>query len=489
MEAVDIVIIGAGLSGICAAAYLKRRHPEKSVVILERRAQIGGTWDLFRYPGVRSDSDMYTLGYSFRPWSSPDTVASGEHIRDYIETTARELGLFGLIRFESTVSHVSWSSAEQRWTVQYTTAEETMCEIRSTMLVACTGYYDFDEGYVPDIQGLSGFSGDVIHPQHWPDGYTLEGKRVVVVGSGATAVSLVPAISQQAAHVTMLQRSPSYLLSRPAEDWLGSYLSTPYQKLAFWAGRARAIAGQNLLVQLSKRFPEKVREVLLGRVHQAFEGSDVDVQAHFYPHYNPWEQRLCLVSDGDLFESVRQGDVSMVTDHIDRVEEDGIRLRSGEFLASDVIIMATGLKLLFLGHISMSVDGEQIDPSSLLCYRGVMFDGVPNFVSMFGYTSASWTLKIELVSSYLCDLLEFMGDEEFGVVMPHMTRAEREKMSTRSIMDNLSSAGYVKRAKDILPQQGSHQPWCSLDNYVLDMLAFRRPSFREPALKFERRRR
>jgi len=468
-EHVDVLIVGAGISGIGAACQLGQRCPDHSYAILEGRAHIGGTWDLFRYPGIRSDSDMYTLGFSFAPWKQRESIAEAPAILEYLRRTAEEHDVLRHIRFGHRVLRASWSSAEARWTVEATkTASGETVTLTCGFLFMCSGYYDYEQGHAPVFPGAERFGGRIVHPQFWTPDIEYAGKRVVVIGSGATAVTLVPELAKQAAHVTMLQRSPSYILSRPRVDRLASALRRvlPAQ-LAYDATRWKNALLALAFFQLSRRIPERVKKVLVeGARRQLPAGYDVD--KHFTPSYRPWDQRVCLVPDGDLFESIRSGRASVVTDHIETFTETGIRLRSGQELPADIIVTATGLRVLILGRVEITVDGERVDFAKTMTYKAMMFSGVPNLALSFGYTNASWTLKADLTAEYVCRLLAHMRSHGYRRCMPRRD----ERVDEVPFLDFTS--GYVQRAIDELPKQGSVAPWKLHQNYLLDTLTLRR---------------
>ena len=467
---VDVLIVGAGLSGIAAGYHLQASCPGKSYAILESRDSIGGTWDLFRYPGIRSDSDMFTLGYGFRPWKAAKAIADGPAILEYVKDTAREYGIDRHIRFNHRVIRATWSSDEQRWTVEAerTDTGETV-HLTADFLFSCTGYYRYDEGYTPELPGTERFKGRIVHPQHWTDDIDYAGKRVVVVGSGATAVTLVPAMAPDAAHVTMLQRSPSYVVSLPNEDPIAKVLHRLLPER--WAHSA--LRWKNVLLmmasfQLSRRAPKFMRKLMRAGVKKALpEGYDVDT--HFNPRYNPWDQRVCLVPDGDLFEAIGSGRASVVTDRIETFTETGIRLESGQTLEADIVITATGLNLLALGGMELSVDGREVDPSQALTYRGMMISDVPNLALAVGYTNASWTLKADLICRYVARLLNHMDVRGYTQATP---RPEWTDGPAQPFL-NLTS-GYVQRAVDQFPRQGAEAPWRIHQNYLRDIALIRR---------------
>ena len=469
-EHVDVLIVGAGLSGIGAACHLEHNCPGKSYAILEARDAIGGTWDLFRYPGIRSDSDMFTLGYSFRPWKEAQAIADGPAIRSYVRATARDYGAEDHIRFHHRVVRADWSSEEARWTVE---AERTdtgePVSFTCSFLFGCTGYYRYDEGYLPHFEGRERFSGPIIHPQHWPEELDYAGKRVVVIGSGATAVTLVPAMAEDAAHVTMLQRSPSYVVTLPAEDPIAKRLlrvlpSKAAYSLVRWKNVALMLASFNL----SRWKPEFMRKVIRrGVMKHLPEGYDVDT--HFNPRYNPWQQRMCLVPDNDLFEAIAAGRASVVTDGVETFTETGVKLSSGDELEADVIVTATGLNLLLFGGIDVSLDGEPVDFSKTVAYKGMMICGIPNMALTLGYTNASWTLKCDLVSHYVTRVLNHMDAHGYTVCTP---TAPDPSVPMEPFID--FNSGYVLRSIGTLPRQGAASPWRLHQNYFRDVRLLKR---------------
>lgn len=481
-EHLDVVIIGAGLSGIGAACHLRRRLPHKRFAIIEARADMGGTWDLFRYPGVRSDSDMVTLGYRFRPWTDPRTIADGQTILDYIRDTARRYRVDEHVRYRRRVVSLSFDSHRARWTARIRRSDTGGIEhVTADFVHSCTGYYRYDEGYTPDFAGTERFTGTIIHPQHWPEGFDVTGKHVVVIGSGATAVTLVPALAGQAGHVTMLQRSPSYIASLPARDPLAALLRRLLPRRAAYAVvRWKNILLQTGLYKLSRRRPRLVKRALRRRIERALpEGFDIDT--HFTPSYDPWDQRLCLVPDDDLFTALRDGTASIVTDTVETFTERGLLLGSGGTLEADVIVTATGFNLLMLGGMQLWVDGEEIDVSETVAYKGMMLTGVPNFAFAVGYVNASWTLKVDLVSEYVCRLLRHMDTHAYDLVTPLEPGPEVER---RPLIDLRS--GYVLRSLHELPKQGARRPWQLHQNYLRDVALFRRGDLDDEGVRFDR---
>ena len=478
----DVLIIGAGLSGIGAAHHLQTHCPDRSYAILEGRDTIGGTWDLFRYPGIRSDSDMYTLGYAFRPWEQPKAIADGPSILQYVKDTAREGGIERHIRFGHQVQRASWSTADARWTVEAMRGDNQQpVHISCNFLFMCAGYYRYDEGYTPEFPGIERFKGRVVHPQQWTDDIAYAAKRVVVIGSGATAVTLVPELAKQAAHVTMLQRSPTYVVARPAEDGMANWLRRHLpSKLAYGITRWKRVLLGMYVFRLCRRDPARAKRLLLGGVCMAL-GPDYDIKKHFTPRYNPWEQRLCLVPDGDLFEAIKSGRASVATDHIDTFTETGVRLQSGEQLDADLVITATGLNLQVLGGLQLSVDGEPVDMAKTLNYKGLMFSGVPNLASSFGYTNASWTLKCDLTCQYVCRLLNHMRKNRLTHCVPRNTDAG---ITPEPWVD--FSSGYFQRAMHLFPKQGSRPPWKLYQNYPKDIWLLRWGRVDDGVLQFAR---
>jgi cation diffusion facilitator CzcD-associated flavoprotein CzcO len=480
IEHVDVLVVGAGLSGIAAGHYVQTECPWASYAIFEARDAIGGTWDLFRYPGIRSDSDMFTLGYSFRPWDGAKSIADGPSILQYIKDTAAEEGIDRHIRFRHRIVRADWSTTDARWHV---IAERTdsgeQVEVTCGFLFSCSGYYRYDRGHVPDFAGTERFAGTIVHPQAWPDDLEVAGARVVVIGSGATAVTLVPSLAQTARHVTMLQRSPTYITSLPAKDPLADLMrSLLPARLSGPAVRWYKALTTQAFFQLSRRRPELVKRILRkGVERQLPRGYDVDT--HFTPRYDPWDQRLCVVPDGDLFKAIRAGAASVVTDHIDTFTEKGLLLESGTELEADIIVTATGLELLFVGGVDLSVDGDQVDLANRLTYKGMMLEGVPNLALAVGYTNASWTLKCDLTCQYVCRLLEHMR----ATGLRQCTPVNDDPSVTPSPLLGLTS-GYVQRAADRFPKQGSRAPWQVHQSYLRDYRALRMSGVEDDAMVF-----
>ncbi|BDZ44439.1 flavin-containing monooxygenase [Naasia aerilata] len=471
MDHVDVLIVGAGISGIGAACHLVRECPDRTFAIIESRDAVGGTWDLFRYPGIRSDSDMFTFGYEFEPWREPKTIADGSSIRAYLADTVRKYGIESRIRFGTRVQRAEWSSADARWTVTVRrgdAGEET--QLTCSFLSVCTGYYRYDEGYTPDYPGRDDFAGTVVHPQLWPEDLDCAGKQVVIIGSGATAVTLVPTLAREAAKVTMLQRSPTYIASRPSRDRFADRMrqSLP-ARIAYPIVRWKNVLYSIVTYTLSRKAPSIVKSALR-RDQVRTLPAGYDIARHLTPSYEPWDQRLCVAPDGDLFAAIRAGRAEIVTDHIERFTPHGILLRSGEELPADVVVSATGLKLLPIGGIELVVDGSTVDVARTIAYKGMMLSGVPNFALTIGYTNASWTLKADLVARYVCRLLNRMkrtGEDSVTPVAPPLDPSTLEPLID-------FSSGYVRRSVDLLPKQGPAAPWRLHQNYLKDVQLMRR---------------
>jgi cation diffusion facilitator CzcD-associated flavoprotein CzcO len=481
-EHFDVLIVGAGISGIGAGFHLQTRCPGRSYAILEGRETLGGTWDLFRYPGIRSDSDMYTLGYSFRPWTEPKSIADGPAILAYLQETARAYGIDRRIRFRHGVKRAAWSSESARWTLEVERGEARE-PVRFTcdFLFVCAGYYDYEQGYTPEFPGAERFAGRIVHPQRWSEDVEWAGKRVVVIGSGATAVTLVPSLAKRAAHVTMLQRSPTWIVAMPDRDPIANALRRLLpEKLAYAVTRWKNVGMGILLYQLCQRRPELAKRMLLRGVRRAL-GPDFDVERHFTPAYDPWDQRLCLDPNGDFFEAIRAGRVSVVTDRIARFTETGIRLASGADLPADLIVTATGLEMKFLGGLEVVVDGARVDLSRTLAYKGMMLSGVPNLAMAVGYTNASWTLKCDLTCEYVCRLLNHMEWHGFQQCRPELSDPSVAPEPLIGLR-----AGYVERARHRFPSQGSKRPWRLHQNYLLDRLALGLGRVDDGVMKFSR---
>ena len=478
-DIVDVLIVGAGLSGIGSARHLQHACPERSFTLLESRETLGGTWDLFRYPGIRSDSDMYTLGYSFKPWLDRKSLADGPSILKYLKETATETGVDQHIRYNHKVLSANWSSESATWTVvvQRTDTDERL-EYVCRFLMMCGGYYDYEQGYTPEFSGSEDFKGPVIHAQHWPEDLDYKEKNVIVIGSGATAVTLVPELARQTSHTIMLQRSPTYIASIPEEDsWSTRLRGLLPPSWVFRLTRWKRVLLQIFVFNLSRRRPQLVKKLLLDQVRQEL-GEDYDVKKHFTPSYNPWDQRLCAVPDGDLFAAVREKRAEVVTDKIDHFTSGGIHLESGRDLDADIIVLATGLNMKFLGGMTLSVDGEVKDPGKLFVYRGMMLANVPNMVQVFGYTNASWTLKSDLTGQYVCRLLNHMRNTGATTAVP---RVSEEAIEEEPMLD--FSSGYIRRAVDKFPKQGKRLPWRVYQNYIVDFLNLRLRPLRDKVLE------
>jgi cation diffusion facilitator CzcD-associated flavoprotein CzcO len=484
-EHVDVVVVGAGLSGIGAGYHLQTISPDRSYVILEGRDGLGGTWDLFKYPGIRSDSDMHTLGFSFKPWTEAKSIADGPSILQYLKQTVAQFGIDKHIRYGQLVTKAQWSTDDAQWTVTSTNkATGASNTITCSFLFMCSGYYSYKKGHTPEFAGREKFKGLVIHPQEWPTDLDYAGKRVVVIGSGATAVTIVPSMADKAAHVTMLQRSPTYMVSRPDHDVLANRLRKVLPpKMAYNLTRFKNTWRQQLVYNKTRTDPNKVKQLLLGGI-QLELGADYDITKHFTPNYNPWDQRLCLVPNGDFFKSMREGKASVVTDHITSFTETGIQLASGEHLDADIIITATGLELVTLGEMDFFVDGNQVDFAKTWTYKGFAYSDIPNLASTFGYINASWTLRSDLTAEYVCRLLNHMRKKGVAQCTPRLREQDRS-MKERPWIDGFSS-GYMQRMMHRMPRQGDHEPWINPQNYRRDKKMFKHSPIDDGVMQFSK---
>ena len=483
MEHFDAIIVGAGISGIGTAHHLQAKCPGFSFTILEGREAIGGTWDLFRYPGVRSDSDMHTLGYSFKPWREAKAIADGPSIRRYVRETAQESGIVPKIRFRHLLREASWSSENARWTLLIDRPDQgDQVSLSCGMLLMCGGYYRYEQAHTPEFKGRDTFAGTVVHPQFWPEDLDYAGKRVVVIGSGATAMTLVPAMAKGGAHVTMVQRSPTYVVSRPDEDSVANRLRRYLpEKWAYAITRLKNTQLQRYFYGRTRVAPEWVKKQLLAGVRAGL-GPDYDVDTHFTPRYNPWDQRLCLIPNGDLFKSIREGKAEVVTDHIDCFTPTGLKLQSGRTLEADIIVTATGLEMSLMSGVAFAVDGRRIDFANTWSYKGMMYSGVPNLVQTFGYINASWTLRADLTAEYTCRLVKHMKKTGTRVCTPTL-RAEDANMVARPWIEDFS-AGYMQRVMHLFPKQGDRGPWRNTQDYTKDKRMIRYAPIEDGALVF-----
>ncbi len=481
MDHFDVIIVGAGLSGIGAARQLQDKCPGKTFTLLEARDAIGGTWDLFRYPGIRSDSDMYTMGYDSKPWLEPKAIADGPSILSYVQEAARERGIDKLTRFGHRMKNAAWSSVDGRWTVECERGGEKV-SMSCNVLLVCSGYYNYAHGHTPEFAGSAEFGGTIVHPQQWPQNLDFSGKRVVIIGSGATAMTLVPAMAKQASKVTMLQRSPTYVVSLPAKDPIATFLRAILpEQLAYKITRAKNVWFQRYIYQQTRKNPHKMRERLINMVRKQL-GPQFDVAKHFTPSYMPWDQRLCLVPDADLFKVLREGRAEVATDEIERFTATGIKLKSGQELPADIIVTATGLDMEVLGGASFSVDGKPVVFPDTWSYKGMMFSDVPNLIYTLGYINASWTLRSELVAEYVCRLVNRMGELGSVSVTPRLRPMDRN-MSAKPMIEDFSP-GYMRRALHLFPKQGDKDPWRNTQNYTLDKQTIREAPLEDGVLEF-----
>jgi cation diffusion facilitator CzcD-associated flavoprotein CzcO len=482
VERFDVVVVGAGISGIGAGVHLKDKSPDRSFVILEGRPDIGGTWNLFKYPGIRSDSDMHTLGYEFKPWKAEKSIADGPSIMEYLRETVEEHDLRRHMRFGERVVRADWSTSTATWTVHTQRADGTSGTFACNYLFMCAGYYSYKSGYLPEFPGRATFRGTIVHPQEWPTDLDYANKRVVVIGSGATAVTIVPAMADSAAHVTMLQRSPTYMVSRPDRDALANFLRKILpDKVAYDVTRAKNTWRQQLVYKRTRTKPDQIKMLLLGGV-QLELGGKYPIKKHFLPRYNPWDQRLCLVPNSDFFAAIRTGRASVVTNTIETFTETGILLSSGEHLAADVIVTATGLQLVSLGEAEIFIDGHQVDFAKTRTYKGMSYSDVPNLATSFGYINASWTLRADLTCTYVCRLLNHMRDTGTRQCTPRLRPGE-ENMPSRPWIDGFSS-GYMQRVMHLMPTQGDREPWINPQNYDKDKKMFREGRLDDGVMQF-----
>ena len=480
---IDILIVGAGISGIGVATHLVRNSPNRSFTIIERRENVGGTWDLFNYPGIRSDSDMSTFGFNFKPWQEAKVLADGTSIKGYVSEVVDEYKLKEKILFKHRVLSANYDSSIKKWTVEIEDENKKIQTWQANFLIGCTGYYNHDRGYQPDFPGKESFKGEFVNPQFWPNNLDYQGKKVVIIGSGATAITLVPALAKGgASHVTMLQRSPTYIATIPSVDMVYDKMRKILpEDVAYKLTRARNIGMQRGIYALAEKQPKILRKLLLKSIELQLKGK-VDMK-HFTPNYNPWEQRLCVVPDGDLFKTLRSGKASVETDHIERITETGIQLKSGKHLDADIIVSATGLEIQILGGVKGSVDGKPLDTSKHMLYQGVMVSDVPNMAMIIGYINASWTLKVDIAGQYISRLLNHMEKNGYDEVI---AKGDASEMEDDTVMGSLTS-GYVARAIDVMPKQGKHAPWKVTNNYLADRKELRNASFNDDVLQFSKR--
>lgn len=479
---VDVIIIGAGISGIGAACHLKKNCPKKSFLILEGRKKMGGTWDLFKYPGIRSDSDMHTFAYKFRPWTFDNTISDGKTILRYLNDTILEFNLENNIKYNNWIDEINWDSSINKWTVfGFDKEKNKKIQYSSKYLMSCTGYYDYEKGHTPDFKGLENFNGKFIHPQKWTDDIDYSNKDVVVIGSGATAITIVPSLSNKAKHVTMLQRSPTYLMNISKKDkFINLLFRFIPSKIAHFISRWKYILRQIYFYQISKRKPKEVKAFIKNEIKKNLT-KDFDIETHFNPKYDPWDERVCVVVDNDLFSSINEGKCTVLTDQIKSFNKNGILLESGKELKADLVISATGLKLKFMGGIKIKIDDQIIDPSKLVSYKGMMLQDIPNATVVFGYTNASWTLKIDLVCEYFCRILNHMDKNGLKSFVPKIKENNLETESSIGL-----KSGYVERALKILPKQGKKYPWKLNQNYIKDMFLLKFKKIEDEYIYFKK---
>ncbi|WP_180164668.1 NAD(P)/FAD-dependent oxidoreductase [Acinetobacter sp. YH12049] len=480
---VDILIVGAGISGVGLAAHLSKNCPNRSFEIIERRESFGGTWDLFKYPGIRSDSDMSTFGFNFKPWKKSSVLADGSSIKGYLSEVIDEYKIKEKIHFQQRVMSANYDSQTRKWSVVIEDSKKKQQTWVANFVFGCTGYYNYDQGFQPEFKGQEIFKGTFIHPQHWPENFNYAGKKVVIIGSGATAITLVPAMAKGGAgHVTMLQRSPTYIASVPSIDIIYNKMRKVLpEDVAYKLTRARNIGVQRAVYAIAQKQPKLLRKFLLKSIELQLKGK-VDMK-HFTPDYNPWDQRLCVVPDGDLFKILREGRASVETDQIESFTENGIQLKSGKHLDADVVISATGLNIQILGGISATIDGQPLNTSKHMLYRGVMVSDVPNMAMIIGYINASWTLKVDIASEYICKLINYMDQNGYNQVIP---QGDATELLEDTVMGSLTS-GYIARAADVMPKQGKHAPWKVSNNYLADRKELKHASFEDGVLKFEKK--
>ena len=480
---IDILIVGAGISGIGLAAHLSKHCPQRQFDIIERRESFGGTWDLFKYPGIRSDSDMSTFGFNFKPWQKANVLADGASIKGYLSEVVDEYQLKSKIHFKHRVLSANYDSSISKWVVQIEDENQKQHTWIANFVLGCTGYYNYDQGFQPDFPNQTAFKGQFIHPQHWPENFDYAGKKVVIIGSGATAITLVPAMAKGgAAHVTMLQRSPTYIASVPSIDFVYDKMRKVLpEDLAYKLTRARNIGMQRGIYALAQKQPKLLRKLLLKSIEMQLKGK-VDMK-HFTPSYNPWDQRLCVVPDGDLFKILRSGKASVETDQIEKFTETGIQLKSGQHLDADIIVSATGLQIQILGGIQATIDGKPMDTSKHMLYQGIMVSDVPNMAMIIGYINASWTLKVDIAAEYICRLINYMDKNGYDEVI---AQGDQTELMEDTVMGSLSS-GYIARAADVMPKQGKHAPWNVTNNYLADRKILKHARFDDGVLKFQKR--